>query len=133
LEEGNHCVVHDSCRYLNSDRNAPLHCLVDSASDSADSSNADCGVDAAVGCVMDTGGASGMDAKIVVDDDLCGVVDAGLVLDVVDLFEMDVDVDSCDVDGLLTADVGNDEELDLKTALIRCQLVVRLTWGCGDH
>jgi hypothetical protein len=37
------------------------------------------------------------------------VVDAGLVMDVVDLFEMDVDVDSCDVGVLLTVDVGNDE------------------------
>lgn len=113
--EGNHCVVHDSCRYSNSDRNAPLQCLVDSAFDSADSSgagssNSDCGVDAAAaGYVMDTGEASGMDAEIVVDDDLCGVVDAGLVMDVVDLSEMDVDVDSYDVGGLLTADVGNDE------------------------
>lgn len=112
--EGNHCVVHDSCRYSNSDRNAPHHCLVDSAFDSADSSdagssNSDCGVHAAAGYVMDTGEASGTDAEIVVDDDLCGVVDAGLVMDVVDLSEMDVDVDSCDVGGLLTADVGNDE------------------------
>lgn len=37
------------------------------------------------------------------------MVDAGLVMDVVDLFEMDVDVDSCDVGVLLTVDVGNDE------------------------
>jgi hypothetical protein len=115
---GNHCVAHGFCRYLNSDRNAPLHCLVDSASDSAGSSgvglsNADCGVDAAaaaaVGYVMDAEKASGMDAEIVVDDDLHGVLDVGPVMDVVELFEMDVDVDSCDVDGLLTADVGNDE------------------------
>lgn len=110
---GSHCVVHDFCRYLNSDRNVPLHCLVDSASDSDDSSDvglssADCGVDAAVGYMTDTGGASGAGAQIVLDDDLRGVVDVGSVKDVVDLFEKDVDADSCDVDGLLIADVGND-------------------------
>jgi hypothetical protein len=78
LEEGNHCVVHDSCRYSNSDRSVPLHCFADSAFDSADSSgvgssNSDCRVDAAaaVGYVMDTEEASGMDAEIEVDDDLC--------------------------------------------------------------
>lgn len=85
LVEDNHSVVHDSCKYSNSDRNAPHHCLADSASDSADSSGADsskadCGVDAAaaeVGFVMDTGGPSGMGAGVVVDDDLCGgVLDA---------------------------------------------------------
>lgn len=126
--EGNHCVVHDSCRYSSSDRNAPLHCLADSASDSAD-----CGADAAAGYVTGTAEASGMDAQIVVDGDLCGVVDAGLVMDVVDLSEMDVDVDSCDVGGLLTADVGNDEWLDLMTALNQGQLVVKLMWGYGGH
>jgi hypothetical protein len=50
-----------------------------------------------------------MDAEIVVDDGLHGVADVGPVMDVEDLFEMDVDVDSCDVDGQLIADVGNDE------------------------
>jgi alkaline phosphatase len=87
LVEDNHSAVHDSYKYSNSDRNAPHHCLADSASDSADSSgvdssNTDCGVDAAadeLGFVMDTGGSSGMDAGVVVDDDLCGGV-----LDVVD-------------------------------------------------
>jgi hypothetical protein len=54
---GNHCVAHDFCRYLNSDKNAPLHCLVDSAFDSADSSgvglsNADCGAGAAAAAAV---------------------------------------------------------------------------------
>jgi hypothetical protein len=81
---------------------------------------------AAAGFVMDVGEASGMDAEVVEDDDLCGVVDAGFVTDVVDLLEMDVDVDSCDVEGLLTVDEGNDEDLGLKTALNQGQMVVML-------
>lgn len=84
LVEDNHSVAHDSYKYSNSDRNAPHHCLDDSAPDSADSSdvdssNADCGMDAAVaevGFVMDTGKQSGMDEGVVTDDDLCaGVTD----------------------------------------------------------
>lgn len=79
LVEDNHSVVHDSYKYSNSDRNVPHHCPDDSASDSADSSgvdssSADCGTDAAaaeVGFVMDNGRLSGMDAGVVVDDDLC--------------------------------------------------------------
>lgn len=127
LEGDNHCVVRCFYKYLNSDRNAPHHCLVDSASDSAGSLDAEYGMDAAAaGFVMDVGEASGMDAEVVEDDDLCGVVDAGFVTDVVDLLEMDVDVDSCDVEGLLTVDEGNDEDLGLKTALNQGQMVVML-------
>lgn len=116
LEEGSHCAVHGSYRYLSSDRNAPRHCLVGSA----DSIDDDYEEDAAVGFVMDDGEASGMDAEIaLVEGDLYGMVDVGFVMDVVGLFEMDADV-------LLTANVGNDEDLDLKTALNQGQLVVML-------
>lgn len=125
LEEDSHCVVHGFCKYLNSDRNALRHCLVDSA----DSSDDDYVGDAAAGLVMDGVEASGMDAEIVVvvvDGDLYGIVDVGFVSVVVGLFEMDAHADSCDVAGLLTADVGNDEDLDSMTALNQGQLVVML-------
>jgi len=46
---------------------------------------------------------------------------------------MGVAADSCDVDGRLTADVGNDEGLDLKTALSQGQVVVMLILGCEDQ
>jgi len=46
---------------------------------------------------------------------------------------MDVVADSCDVDGLMIADVENDEGLDLKTALSQGQLVVMLMPGCEDQ
>ena len=46
---------------------------------------------------------------------------------------MDVVAGSCDVDGPLTADVENDEGLDLKTALSQGQLVVMLIPGCEDQ
>jgi hypothetical protein len=129
LEEESHCVVHGFYRHLNSDRNAPHHCLVDSADSSdADYEDAAAAAAAAVGFVMDGGEASGMDAEIVVvDGDLYGMAD------VVGLFEMDVDVDLCDVGGLLTADAGNDEDLDLKTVLNQGQLVVIPMQGCEDH
>lgn len=41
--------------------------------------------------------------------------------------------DSCDVDELLIAYVGNDEGLDLKTALSQGQVVVILMLGCEDQ
>lgn len=46
---------------------------------------------------------------------------------------MGVAADSCDVDGPLIADVGNDEGLDLKTALSQGQAVVMLILGCEDQ